>query len=189
MSRPDLEIAKFFKNFFGTNVRVGCEGGVETVDKTHQMIHRGDLFSAGHIFESVSDNSSRYILFKADEGVEIHLVLSATTRGNARFYIYEDPQLTTNGTPLTISSHNRRMIKPSQAQVWHTPTFSNKGDQINGTHLVAGGSGNQAVGASTRLFNNELVLDSEKFYLFEIENRAGNNSTIAGYATYYIERL
>jgi hypothetical protein len=184
----DREYAKFFEAFFGTTLRVGATGGVETIDKMHQSVHRGDFFSGGQVFTGVSDNASRFIMLRSELGANVHCVFSTVTRGDAISYIYEAPTITSDGTPLNLTNHNRKNIKPPEALAFHTPTIAAKGDQMNGAQLVSGGRGNQATGASDQIFDNELILKEGVNYLFEVENKAGNNAVMGLYISYYIER-
>jgi hypothetical protein len=184
----DREHGKFFSSSFGATLRVGSERGIETLDRVHRAIHSGDFFTGGHVFENVPDGASRFILFRADASSEIHCAFSSVTKGDAISYVYEGAETSNDGTPLAMSAHNRRNIKSQESAVFHTPTITDTGLQLNGAQLISGGRGNQAVGSSAELFNNEIILKSNVNYLFEVTNRAGNNSALGLYVSYYIER-
>lgn len=187
----DREFKKFFPLLGAPALRVGAPGGVEVTEKAHWMIHRGDFFSGGHIFQNVSDLQIRYILFKTgtDANAEFDVVFTAITAGNAILSIFEDAEVSDNGTPVNISPNNRINQKPPQAELFFSPTVTNEGNRINGEKLLVGGRGNQASGASSSLFDNEMIINQNTNYLIKIVNVGGNNALLAGYVTYYIERF
>ena len=150
----------------------------------HAVTHQGKLFTISGIREGIVNNASFYLGVTVPAGKELHLVVEGSASGDAHGHIYENATFN-GGTATTPVNRNRVSSNTLTGFTFAIdPTITVPGDLIY-TSFLAGGTGNQAGGSTGESFGEWVLAPGS--YIFEMENKAGNNVTMAAQMTFYEE--
>lgn len=155
----------------------GDETVIETISFVHERIHEGDTFSASYAAEGFADNA--VIDFVITTGVkQFHLTGFVSAGGDALAYLYEAPTVTGGtGTAQSLLNKNRTKTNVPNSSVLRNPTVTNVGTLLQSI-LIPGGTGGNAVGATTGA-RNEWILAPNTKYLVRLQNVAGTAQPMA----------
>lgn len=146
-------------------------GTQKVIDYAHNKTHEGRYFSGGYYNSSLADTASQDIGVTVSSSNSFHCKFVASVGGNCTIDIYEGPTYT-GGTSVTMSNHNRSSSKSSDLTVVRGPTVTGTGTQFNSTMFAPGGDKHVGPGGDFG-FNNEIVLQKGKKYLFRVTNVSG----------------
>ncbi len=141
------------------------------IDSVHFRIHAGKMFQADHVAEGVADAGVIEVLVNVPTDIIAHMAFQASSGGNARLEIFENPTVTGAGTALSELNRNRRSGTTADVVATHTPTTSADGTALSDI-LVPGGTGGNSAGGVSESFA-EWVLKSNEDYLIRLTNIAG----------------
>jgi len=156
----------------GNQVVAGSERPFVVADINHVRLHEGRAFYAYFLngdANQLADDASINIAAAWAAGKYPHLVFDVRCGGDAEFTIFENATVT-GGTSFTAINRDRSSTNTSSSAILINPTITTTGTAITGEFL-AGGSGNQAGGASA--FSFQYVLAPLTTYLFRLTNRSG----------------
>jgi hypothetical protein len=139
-----------------------------------QALERGLLCTSDRVVEAMADDATIELLVRAGDPI-LHMIPSINFTGTATLAIFEAPTVTDPGTAQPIFNRNRNASYVAAVTVFHTPTLSDNGLEID-TLLVGGGSGGQASGADGQ-FRTEWLLKPNTDYFFLARNIAGNQQS------------
>lgn len=162
----------------------GCENGEDLQEKILEIVkrpfpivgsfehyvHLGKAYSISHIFENIAKDTERLILVKVGDTLPLHPIIVVNFGGQAFVYLYENPTIVTNGTPLAIYNLNRTSSNTADSQVFYGATVSAYGTlQLSSVFLPAG-AGVRSVGGTIE--SPHYVWAKETDYLIRIINKS-----------------
>lgn len=109
------------------------------LDAEHYQIHAGVFFSNRH-FTTLGAAGSQDYLIKVGASKNLHFKFEIGCEDGLRWYLYENPTITANGTALALFDHDRQAAATSTAAFYHTPTNSALGSLIDTGYIGANGS-------------------------------------------------
>lgn len=159
-----------------------------TIDEEHRLVHDGMVFDCDHE-GSVANGASLDLHLKVPAGCYPHLrhLSFAVDDGPCRFYLYEAPTITVDGTELTPANHNRNSTNTAQVQIFHTPTVTAVGTKLHARYVPdMGGVGANLTGiVGNAQSAQEFVLKPSTSYLLRLTNNTGATITVAGECLWY----
>jgi hypothetical protein len=149
----------------------------------HRRVHNSNYFDADHIFSAVASGASAFFHFKTGD-YEAHAIFAATVGGRSILTLYEDADLSGDGTSVSIVCHNRKDVRSPLSSIYHTPTINSNGSQVS-QELIAASSRGQTIGGSTRVDREEWVLKPNTSYLLEAVNETTGDIDIQAKVSFY----
>jgi hypothetical protein len=130
----------------------------------HNFVHKGRMTRAYHIFASVANDASRYMLITTPLLSSMHIIYTGYSDGKYEYLIHEGVTTSNDGTPLVPRNRNRYYSDDTEYSVYETPTITDFGDEIL-KYIIPG----------TRFFDlgDEDVFKHNTKYVIEIINRGG----------------
>ena len=174
-NNTQLNVAPYLVDEFGDYAQMLTDGIFQgapvVIDSEHHEIHCGDSYTT-HFLKDVPNagTSEVLIVVPTETGTgqslkRYHAVITASSESEADYEFYESPTVTDNGTALGVYNRERDSSLTSGLSIYHTPTTSADGTNIDGDHW---GSGRGSGGGGER--RNEWVLGNGKTYLIRITN-------------------
>lgn len=164
-------------------------GGLEVIDTVHSEVHEGETFTASYKTPDASpiaNDATVVLLIKVGANLNAHFVWNAAFGGEGEVQLFEGPNDTADGNPLTEPNMNRGSAQVAEVTVFQGPTIGN--GVGNGTELldvmVPGGTTGRAVGSAIRE-STEWVLKKDTNYLLVLTNRAGNAQQVSAQLQWY----
>ena len=155
-----------------------------TIDIVHKRIHQGLLYSSGFYTSSLADNGEINILIKIG-ATTTHFNYIASCGGDFITQIFKIPTYSNVGTAIGAENHSQVSTNTFNGNVYHTPTLTGNGTQLNGTVFFAGGNGGNSTGSTETAFTSEFVLKTNTDYLVKITNVSGQAKKASITTTYY----
>lgn len=153
---------------FGRNIE---SEAVVVADEVHERVHRGQVFTFDYKSvdaSPIADNASINVLIGVRDD-PLHCVFRFVGGGDFEYFLFESPTVTNVGTVVPIRNLNRYQGSTwPKARVWHTPTTSNDGTQLQGQWAPNLLGGSQETRADT-----EWILQPNTRYLIRLTNRQG----------------
>ncbi len=163
-----------------------------TIEYEHHEIHAGSAYACSYT-QTVSDTNDRSIItFRTPDTLKYcHFTIAAASSEPAVVIFTEGPTVT-NNTGATLTVYNRNRTSTNTTGVWDTSqnpdvqgqatyfTETTMGNVTGGDILeeesLSAGSGNRAVGGSTR-GTQEWVLAPNTLYAVEIKSTTNDTNT------------
>lgn len=150
---------------------------LKTITLPHDRVHAGRFYSTQYLALSVSNDAYIDILLKTDRH-GVHTVFEAAAGGDAIAELYEETEVSSDGTQIGIVNHNRKLAAshPTLIEAYHSPTVTNVGVKLS-EKMTPGGTGGSAIGAtghSEGRAGTEWILKPDVNYLLRLTNKAGN---------------
>lgn len=157
--------------------------GVQAViEADHYQIHKGKFFHVSHDAGTVANSGTFvwHLLTGANTYPHVRNLTIKSDDGPVEIVLREGVTVSDNGTGLTEVNLNRNSSRVSGMTVFHTPTISEAGTQIEFIRIPAtggflsgatGGVGNEAV--------TEWILKPSTSYSITATNNAGGNADLA----------
>jgi len=132
---------------------------------------KGKFYNISGTINALPDaGATAYFLAKAPVGVcmDLHQLTIGTTSGPVIVNLYETPQLSSLGSPITPVNQNRLLDIPAVTQIWGAPTVLNVGTRLITQKIL----GEKHLGGEGESFHDWL-LKPDTYYLFSIQNVSG----------------
>ena len=162
-------------------------GNLRIIDTVHSEIHEAEHYFVED-YDGDVDATDKYWLIKApNTAVRAHIVFTFAASLNGTAYVYENPTVSNNGTPLTEINNDRNSANTATVSVFRDPTVSNDGTQLKVVVIGSDSvnpSGSRAIGgAGSR--DEELILEQNEDYL--VKFTAITNNTRVSVGMYWYE--
>ena len=147
---------------------------------THGKNNLGQLYQVSYTALAVKEALNLTFLIdlstSAFTGSRVHAKIKTVSESNAEVRFYEEPVLTSSGTPVVAYNRNRELATSPEALFYHTQTIISSGTLLSTSIL----SDHESAEIS---WTQEWVLPDGKSYLIEmvdmISGTAGNDMSIA----------
>ena len=148
--------------------------GAPVIDIVHRRVHLGEMFSADRLDPALADQAMIQVLLKVQSSQAAHARIGVAIGGDGYLYVYENPTISANGTPLTPLNRNRILAdsRPATTLVYYAPTITGTGTEL-GVRFLPGGN---VVWFSTGVrsgFEQEWVFKPGNNYLIRLKNVSG----------------
>lgn len=133
------------------------------IDVAHYRIHEGNHFMVHKVSIGIAALVPKYFLIippppvQPDGSViEVHIIFEINSDVGGTIEFFENPTVTTNGTPLTIINNNRRSPTTSLSEIFEDPTVTSDGTLLSQERIGT---------ATTEVVVGEFERDEEEFIL------------------------
>ena len=150
-----------------------------SIDVEHHEIHDGSSYQVTAFATGVGSGSIADFFGITPANVDCHFVFSVSGSGELEFALYEGATVSSNGTPMSVINRNRKSIKTSTMQAFHTPTVTGVGTLLESGYFGTG----KTVGGSNHS-DTEMILKNNTNYLVRITSRSSANN-ISGKFMWY----
>jgi len=154
-----------------------------SIDVIHAQIHKGNVYTAGHLFVSVASAAIATFLISVPAATYPHMIISVAALGNSLVQFYEGTTTSSDGTAVTIFNRNRNSANTSGTTLFYTPSVTADGTELAPDYIF-GGSKSKAGGGEGG-FDSEYVLKPSTKYLVKITNQSGAVENIIISPTWY----
>lgn len=186
-----LNVAPYLINEDGVQAQMLTDtyftGSPVVIDSAHHEIHCGDSLTSFEIFDLGTPSGTRDILIKVPNPTpsskRFHFDFSLISEGECEARLYEGTVVSADGTAKSFYNRNRQdpVSSESEVGIFHTPTVTNVGTNIDGIHFGSGrGSGGEARGEM------EWVLLNNTNYLIRLTNFSIKTNHITLKINYYV---
>jgi len=155
-----------------------------TLTAVQQKIIDGNYFTTGHTFEAVSSGASARVLFKTKD-IPFHATLAVACGGDAFGSLYENAQISDEGTELSVLSHNRTNPKTNGMSPFHTPTMDSYETALFLNEYMPGGSIKQNFFGASSAAREEWILATNTYYVLEVVNKSNSEDIVSIIASFY----
>ena len=155
---------------------------VTSLDRVRVATQQGDFYSGCSLYGSIANDALAEIYLKLD-GVHWHASFEIHAGGDARFNLFENPTISSDGTPLNLYNNNRVTTKTTTGTAFSVPTVTNAGTVLI-NRFLPGGSGPKS-GGGNLLFAREYILNGERTYLMRLTNVSGSTQELSMHVLYY----
>lgn len=141
-----------------------------TCTKEQYLVAKGKSFSVNGVLVDFPDaGTTAWFLAKTPVGVcmDVHSLQIGTTVGPIDIYLYENPIISSVGSPIVPINTNRYLNFPAVTEVWSNPTITSTGNLI---HRDQSTGEKHSGGTSGSLYN--LFLRDNTYYLFGLQNNS-----------------
>lgn len=146
---------------------------LEVIQYEHHEIHSGSSFLTGDYF-SLTNKASRDILITTPDTTKwAHFIFKIQSQAEASFILYEDSEVSANGTSLLAFNRNRNSLTAPTTMTYEDPTVTDVGDMLGAGTMGSG----KAAGGLIR-DSNEIVLRQNTNYIFRITNETTSTNNI-----------
>lgn len=143
-----------------------------TITEPHWIVHQGRMFLAQYENGALGNDGTLDILISTgDATVHLQGVEIAVGGGPDRLQIYEGVTTSNDGTGLTVLNKNRRSSNTPDAALYHTPTVTDLGTELDDIVFITAGRRAGAVSVVGR--GEEWVLQPNTKYLIRLTNQSG----------------
>lgn len=149
--------------------RDSTSGALITVANSTRRIFDGNMFTCTHI-EIVANNNSATVHIVTPATPTVYLTGHIASIGLSRYFFYENPTTSNNGTELAEYNRDRNSSATPAVALYHTPTVSDTGTLIQSGYLGAKGA------MGERMEDNEWILKPSEQYLLRLTNLSGTNN-------------
>lgn len=149
----------------------------------HHYTHAGKYFSFSHVYDSVSDNTSKFIVIQTSDRM-VHLSTAVAVGGQTKVQLQEAATVNSNGTSLNIWNHKRPSTETALSEAYHSPNIADGGDIFYKELLVGGTSVLNRVGGISRT-REEFVLKKNTTYVVNATNTSGGTIDINIVGSFY----
>ena len=154
--------------------------GIPTIELEHYYIHEQAHFFGSDYDVDTDTNATKYWQIVApDTATRCHATWIFQSSLNGIFYVYENPSLSSQGTPITCYNNDRNSDATPEMTFLRDPGVSSPGTLITSEYVGSAGanpSGAGAVGAGTQR-KREIILKQNYHYLFAFTAKSDNEQT------------
>jgi len=152
------------------------DGTVVIVPKVFYDVNLGRAFSASKRFESLANDASKEILFinPSESGIKVYIIaVEISGFANAYIDIYDDVNVTSNGTEIATRNLNLGSSATPKAEVYYDGSYT-PADKIHET-ILPGGIKTFAVGALAEI-GETVKIPAGHNLMARITNKGGTTS-------------
>jgi len=158
----------------------GTTTALRTVDYAHHEIHSGSHYFVKNWMDLTNGQVFNFLAVTSNSTSWAHMLFAFSFEAEAHINIYEDSVVSANGTAVTTRNRNRNSNNTSGLLLYHTPTITDVGTEIE-AYKVGSGKG---VGGEVR-GNAELVLKQNTNYIIRLTNDTVTNNWVDYLADWY----
>ena len=175
----------------GTTADINGSGALTTILAAHHETHKGNYYYIKN-FTTVGAGSSIDFLFVISDNAVPHVQWQLASESEANFYLYEDVEVSSNGTPMTVFNANRNSSNTASMKAYSNPTLAggSLGDGGQGGTLISAsvvGSGKDTT--ANRITTYELIGKAGTTYWVRLMNVSSQESWIDYDFNWYEEEL
>jgi len=148
----------------------------------HYRVHQGIMFSADTSDVALAGAASLELLIRTP-AAGIHLLYNASLGADASLSFFEAPTNTAVGTQITPINHNRNTTHVATTLVYHTPTITVDGTELDVLIMPGGTGGNSQGSSGAILLDWELAPSTD--YLLRLTNLTGQVQPAHLHANFY----
>lgn len=165
-------------------------GGLKMIDALHAKTHEGVAYELTVLASNVAAGQALNVLLQCDWKHSVHLRPAFASEGPCRGFIFEGPEYSAAGSPLTPMNRNRKVWAPAaKAVLTSGPTLTGDGTQLTVAPIFsASGPGHTSTGGTHGTFE-EWLLNNNEDYLFRIVNDDAGAKDLWLSLTFYEERV
>ncbi len=166
-------------------------GALAAILEAHRKIHEGDYYYIKS-FTAIGAGESLDFLFIVADNVVPHVQWQLASESEANFYLYEDVEVSDNGTPETVFNCNRNSSNTATMQVYSRPTLAggSLGDGSQGGTLISASVvGSNKDTTANRITTYELIGKAGTAYWVRLTNVSSSTSWIDYDFNWYEEEL
>lgn len=164
----------------GNDATVNSGGALNTMLEAHHEIHEGNYYYIKDFTELGAGDSLDFLFVIASDAVP-HVQWQLASESEAEFYLYEDVDVSDNGTPATVFNANRNSSNTATMLVYSSPTLAggSLGDGEQGGTLISASvvdSGKETT--ANRITTYELIGKAGTKYWVRLINVSSQTSWI-----------
>lgn len=161
-------------------------GSVTTIDEQHRLIHEGMVYTCVDRQTSVANGANAdWLLITNGAYPHFRKMHVALENADADLYLYEDTEVSGNGTEVTPRNNNRNSTRVSNTQVFSGPTVTDVGDTVLDQLYIPDTGGFFATAAQGEDIGEEWILKPNTNYLIRLTNNSGGAITVGLYLSFY----
>ena len=158
------------------NIRFEDDALVQ-IENITRLLWDGLLFEVSG-FETKQVGDSIKYLVRVDSSYNMHIFGEIASELGAEVYVYENPTISSVGTPVTAINGNRSSINTLKSLIYHEPTISNDGTLIR-TMMFSGSNQTSVLGES-----QSLIFKHGIDYYIKVISRGNGNDINTKYFMY-----
>jgi len=164
----------------GTPADVNGSGSLTVILAAHHEIHEGDYYYVKN-FVSLDAGDSVEFLFIVGSDKVPHVQWQIGSEAEAEFYMYEDVDVSNNGTPTTTFNADRNSLNTATMLAYSSPTLAggSLGDDGQGGTLISAatvGSGRDTT--QNRSTTYELIGKASTKYWVKLTNTSSQTAWV-----------
>jgi len=170
---------------------VNGSGALATILEAHRKIHEGDGYYVKN-FTSVGSGASIDFLFAVADNIVPHMQWQIASESEGEFFLYEDVEVSDNGTPVTTFNCNRNSSNEPSLKAYSSPTLAGGSlgdDSQGGTLISASIVGSNKETTANRITTYELIGRAGTTYWIRLTNTSASTSWIDYDFNWYEEEL
>jgi len=148
----------------------------EIVDHGQAHAHKGNLFSANHLFGTVANGGSA-VITGITGAKEAGLMILAKATGEAEIEFEKGTTFSNNGTEVAQINRNEASSRTSAATIYHTPTVDSAGTVFSHGLIPGGGGRFTKMGGETGI-GAEYIIAPNSNHLTRVVNTSGSDSKV-----------
>jgi len=166
-------------------------GALTTILEAHHEIHEGNYYYIKNLTAVGAGDSLDFLFVIADDIVP-HVQWQLASESEANFYLYENVEVSDNGTPETVFNCNRNSSNTASMRAYSKPILAGGelGDGSQGGILISAsvvGSGKETT--ANRITTYELIGKAGTTYWVRLTNVSSSTSWIDYDFNWYEEEL
>jgi len=170
---------------------VNGSGALATILEAHHEIHNGNGYYIKD-FTAIGSGASLDLLFIIANDTVPHVQWQIASESEAEFYLYEDVEVSDNGTPLAVFNCNRNSANTATMQAYSGPTLAggSLGDDGQGGTLISTSIvGSNKETTANRITTYELIGRADTTYWVRLTNVSASTAWIDYDFNWYEEDL
>jgi len=175
----------------GAPADVNGSGSLTVILAAHHEIHEGNYYYVKNFVSLAAGNSVEF-LFIVDSNKVPHVQWHLASDAEAEFYMYEDVDVSSNGTPVTTFNANRNSLNTATMLAYSGPTLAggSLGDGGQGGTLITVATvGSGKATTQNRNTTYELIGKASTKYWVKLTNTSSQTSWIDYDFNWYEEEL
>lgn len=175
----------------GANAGVNGSGALSVILAAHHEIHEGNYYYIKD-FVTLNAGDSADFLFIVSDNVVPHVQWQLASEASAEFYLYEDVNVSDNGTPVTVFNANRNSSNTATMLVFSSPTLVGGAlgdDGQGGTQISAATVGSGKDITANRITTYELIGKAGTTYWVRLTNTSTQSAWTDYDFNWYEEEL
>jgi len=175
----------------GAPADVNGSGSLTVILAAHHEIHEGDYYYVKNFVTLATGNSVEFLFIIPDDTTP-HVQWQLASEAEAEFYLYEDVEVSDNGTPVAVFNANRNSANTAAMQVFSGPTLAGGtlgDDGQGGTTISASILGSGKETTANRITTYELIGRADTYYWVRLTNVSSQTAWVDYDFNWYEEEL
>lgn len=174
-----MAVGTSFRNAKGQNIEALIDdetGAVLYLDHNLHEIHEGNHYfiKTWVLNDGVADTFSEFIFITPNTTTRIHAKVSIASDADSAFEIFEDAEVSANGTAVVGINNNRDSTRVAELLAYSTPTVTDEGNLLWSARS-GGGKEKSSVSPQT---GYEIIAKTNAIYLFKLTKKTDVDTVI-----------